>query len=272
MRLQRSNRELWAALLIVVLITTGYLTAARGGPLRASSLLGHSLGIVGFVLMLATETLYSLRKRSRGFGWGRMSTWLSAHIITGIVGPYMVLLHSAWKYNGLAGLVMLLTLVVVLSGFLGRYIYTAVPRTANGAEVEAAELKAMIADAEAELQQWVQARPQAVRPLTERLATLYAEPTSDLAAVLGRALLRWSYRRQWARETRRLDKVERAQAAQLQSLFDRRRRLRRQQRSIAAARRMLSLWHTVHVPLGVVLFVTAFVHVAAVLYFVNLGR
>ena len=38
------------------------------------------------------------------------------------------------EFRGLAGAVSLLTAVVVLSGLVGRYIYTVVPRSIEGAE------------------------------------------------------------------------------------------------------------------------------------------
>jgi hypothetical protein len=38
------------------------------------------------------------------------------------------------------------------------------------------------------------------------------------------------------------------------------------------ARRLLATWHTVHIPLGMVLFVTAFVHAGAALYYATLLR
>lgn len=58
-------------------------------------------------------------------------------LLAGLVGPYMVLLHSSWKFNGLAGIVMLMAGIVVISGFIGRYIYTAIPRNVDGLEMEA---------------------------------------------------------------------------------------------------------------------------------------
>jgi hypothetical protein len=142
-----SARELWWALAIIVAISALYLLLVRvlGANSASSSLLGHGIGVVGFVLMLMTETLYSLRKRSRLARWGRTASWLRFHIVTGLVGPYMVLLHAAWRYNGLAGLVMLMTVVVVVSGFIGRYIYTRVPRNADGLMLEAGELQARLA-------------------------------------------------------------------------------------------------------------------------------
>ena len=127
--------ELIFSLIAIVAITGGYVYLAREEAPQPSGLLGHGLGIVGFLMMLSTETLYSLRKRLPRFTTWQMSTWLQIHIFTGIVGSYLVVLHSAWKFNGLAGVVTFLTVVIVVSGFVGRYIYTAVPRTLDGAEL-----------------------------------------------------------------------------------------------------------------------------------------
>ena len=133
-----NNRGLLLALLAVIVITGIYaLVSSQTQAIPpAGSLFGHLIGVTGFILMLMTESLYTLRKRSRLARWGRMSEWLQFHIFTGIVGPYMVLLHTSWKFNGLAGTSLALTLIVVLSGFVGRYIYTRIPRTVDSVELE----------------------------------------------------------------------------------------------------------------------------------------
>jgi hypothetical protein len=177
----RGNRELWLAFLAMILITAvyGFVVMLTNETPPASELFGHGLGIVGFIFMLITETLYSLRKRSRSVKWGRMSIWLQFHIFTGLVGPYMVLLHTSWKFNGLAGASTLLTIIIVISGFIGRYIFTRIPRTVDGLEIE---------------------------------GTLSQE-------------------------------------------------------ALKHTRRLMALWHTVHIPIGIALFISAFVHVGAALYY-----
>ena len=136
------SRELLAALLAIVVITVLYGAYVQVSTVPAASgILGHSLGVVGFTMMLLTETLYSLRKRAMRRPRGSMRAWLRVHIFTGIVGSYLVVLHSAWSFNGLAGWLTIMTLIVVGSGFIGRYIYTAVPRTADGVVIEAQELQ-----------------------------------------------------------------------------------------------------------------------------------
>lgn len=182
----RGGRELWMAFLAGILITGLYAAVVlftRNIP-AAGEFFGHTLGIFGFILMLMTEVLYSLRKRSRSARWGRMSSWLQFHIFTGLVGPFMVLLHTSWKFNGLAGATTLLTVVIVVSGFVGRYIYTRIPRTLDGLEIE---------------------------------------------GTLSEAALR-------------------------------------------QARRLMALWHTIHIPIGVALFLSAFVHIGAALYYATFLR
>ena len=126
----RRAPELWYALASIAMVTLAYVGVylLESGLPAASSLVGHGIGVAGFVLMLMTATLYSLRKLRTEARLGSMAAWLKFHMVTGLVGPYMVFLHTAMRFGGLAGLAMLLTVVVVVSGLVGRYLYTAVPR------------------------------------------------------------------------------------------------------------------------------------------------
>jgi hypothetical protein len=185
--MRRKGREIWLSLLAIILITAIYATVVlltKSIP-AASGLFGHLLGVLGFVLMLLTEILYSLRKRSRRAIWGSMFEWLQFHIFTGLIGPFMVLLHTSWKFNGLAGITTLLTIIIVASGFVGRYIYTMIPRTVDGAELETA-------------------------------------------------------------------------GGQIQGAV------------LARARRMMAIWHAVHIPIGMALFTAAFIHIGGALYYATL--
>jgi hypothetical protein len=217
--------ELVVAAALIAVTTVAYATyvSASGVP-PAGDLVGHLIGIVGFTLMLLTETLYSLRKRALGRARGSMRAWLRAHIVMGIFGPYLVLLHSAWAFNGLAGVLTLMTAIVVFSGFIGRYIYTAVPRTNEGAVLEAQELNDQLAELRLE---------EAANPGTA---------TDDAS-----------------RRARR-------------ALEGRVRTLERQISALRWQRRALATWHTIHIPLGMTMFVFAFAHIAAALYYGTLMR
>lgn len=268
--MRQSNRELWLSFFAMLAITLIYLyvvitNAAIPG---ASELFGHSLGIIGFILMLAAETLYTLRKRSRSARWGRMSNWLQFHIFTGLVGPYMVLLHTSWKFNGLAGMVTLLTVIIVASGFMGRYIYTSVPRNVDGIEIEATELEQQIRSIDGELQTWLASKPELFRNLSKRLSP--APVGSGNRLVFGRAFEEWEARLKWWSISSRMDRNARAQAKQLNELLKRERILRRQLASTVLTRRLLGLWHAIHIPVGMALFTAAIIHIIAAIYYATL--
>lgn len=267
--MRRQTYELWWALLAILIITAIYALVTIGlqEVPRSSELFGHSLGIIGFIFMLMTETLYSIRKRSRRAQWGKMSTWLQFHIFTGLVGSYMVLLHTAWKLNGLAGAVALLTVIIVISGFIGRYIFTAIPRDINGAAVTAAELEAGIAQTEAKLQAWFAAQPSLKKTVPADLLRAPQNANSLWRVVLGRLFYNWRYRYQWWQFKQQLDPAMRAQATELEDMIRQRRSLQRQIASLAMVRQTLGLWHAIHVPIGMALFSSAFIHIGGALYF-----
>ncbi len=272
--MKQTSRELTLALITIIAITMLYLFAAYalGGIPAARSFFGHSLGILGFLLMLMTETLYSRRKRSRSARWGKMSQWLQFHIFTGLVGPYLVFLHTSFEFNGLAGIVMLLTALIVLSGFIGRYIYTAVPRTVDGAALESADIEQEITRTEAEINLWLETRPETgilLRPLIQAAG---AAPRGAASLIFFRTPQAWAARLRWRAIRRQLDNAPLDQVRKLENILDRRRNLSRQVASLSMARQMLGLWHTIHVPIGVALFTTATIHIAAAIYYATLLR
>jgi hypothetical protein len=262
----RQNRELIAALLSVLLLTGAYVVAPSN-PMRPSSPLNHGIGILGFTLMIATETLYSWRKTRRSGRWGRTQNWLAAHIYTGIVGPYMVLLHTGYHFAGLAGLSFWLTVAVVCSGFVGRYLYTTIPRTPAGDELDRNQLQAAIHEADRQLRAWLAVHPAPLRSLGAAMEGMPVIGGSGLGRWLGRLGADRRYRQRWQQAVARLDAPLREPARQLRALLDRRRALQRQAVVVAPARRLLSIWHTAHVPLAIATFVAALLHVAAALYF-----
>ncbi len=265
-------RELWLALeaiLLVTLIYTG-VSLYNGVIPSASQLLGHTLGVVGILLMVFTEIGYSLRKRSRNVRWGRMSTWLQLHIFCGLVGPYLALLHTSWKFNGLAGVLTLLTVIIVISGFIGRYIYTAVPRTVEGAEVESGEINQQVAAIEQELAVYLQGQPEDAQKIAQALIAQSASPVGSSRLVFGRTWADGNLKRQWSRHKAQMSHLTRAQAQKLEDLLQRRYILRQQAASLDITRRLLATWHTIHIPIGMALFTVAVFHVIAAVYYATL--
>lgn len=100
--------------------------------LRPAGLLGQGFGFAGTFLMLLL-LLYTARKRSRKMArMGSTRKWLSFHIYCGIVGPLLIVLHSAFKVTGLVAVSFWAMVLVAASGFFGRYLYMQIPRTVLG--------------------------------------------------------------------------------------------------------------------------------------------
>jgi hypothetical protein len=219
--------------------------------------------------MLITETVYSVRKRAPWLQWlGSLRLWLSFHIFTGIVGPFLVLLHSAFSVGGVAGLALGLAWIVVMSGLFGRYVYTAVPRTRAGIEWSRDELAARVEELEKEMEAWLAHRPMAVETWT-RVAGPPLNPRHGLGVLL-RTFSDFWYSRRVHAMLRTLERVERTRFGELERLLRRRRRLERQMASLDWAHRWMSLWRLAHLPLGAALFTSALVHMIGVLYYKGL--
>jgi hypothetical protein len=260
--MRRPPWELILAFLVVLVVTVWYLWRMRRGVPTPGGFVGHSLGVVGFLLMLSTETLYSIRKRTTRFPFGPTRVWLQIHVFTGIVGPFLVILHTGGRFQGLAGVLTLVTVLIVVSGFVGRYIYTAIPRALDGVELAAQELEQRIHEADARV-----AKVADLGTLgADALMTATALPTG-WRLVFGRHYYRWQSRRRIREAVRKFGNTGQAHSAHLEQLLDERNRLQMQIDSLAVARRLLALWHVVHVPLGGVLFTLAFVHIVGALYY-----
>jgi hypothetical protein len=260
--------ELKLSLLACLAISAGYAVYAWVTTPSGGHPIGYALGIIGMLLMLSTETLYSLRKRVSWLRWaGPLRWWLSAHIFTGIVGPFLVLTHSAFRFQGVAGFTLALTGLVVASGFFGRYLYTAIPRTQAGVEATAAELEAEIELVRGVVRDLARQRSAAVQALVEAETRPRAGARGGWWMVLARSWDERRYRSQLSRRIRQLEKAERRRLNNIEHLLAQRRRLERQMQMLDSARRLFSWWHVGHVPLGLALFGSAAVHIVATFYF-----
>jgi hypothetical protein len=269
----RGRGDVFGALFTIVAITAVYAFVSYSEGIEtppSSGLFGHIVGVIGFILMLMTETLYSLRKRyRRAAEWGRMESWLKFHVFTGLVGPYMVLLHTAWNFNGLAGAVTLLMVIIVASGFVGRYIYTLAPRTAAEIELQGADVEHHLKDTEMMVQRYCVENWTLFNTLSSDLVGAPHVSANPWAPTGGRFFAECRFRWRWWLETRHLG---RGQLRDLRDLLDFRRQLYYQINSMLLARRMLAVWHAVHVPLSIALFIMAFAHIGAALYYVTLAK
>lgn len=263
----RSSLELWIGLLTALGLGIAYLLFELVAEPSPNGPVEHTMGIVGTALMLFTEVGYMARKRLRWLRVGSLSAWLSVHIVTGIVGPTLVLLHSTFKFHGLALLASALTVMVVASGFLGRYLYTAIPRSMAGLELSRDELESELANARARLMVLASRKPHYVQEALVRVQPRHSEAEASIWGVLLRVWDDWQYQRRVQMALRRIHRTERDMARQLVAMQRQVRQAERYLAMLSAARRLFSLWHVIHVPMGLTLFSSVFIHIVAVYYF-----
>lgn len=240
---------------------------------------GYWLGIAGATLMLLL-LLYPLRKRVKILrAAGPVKVWFQLHMLFGVVGPTLILFHANFRLSSAnATAATLAMLVVVASGLVGRYLYSRIHMGLHGRKAEAQDLFEDVVALEEALCEGTGSEERFIgelRALEELLPAPNAGAVASFKAML-------SLRARSGATTRRLS---RHAATLIAARAKREGWTRRQRREAAAAAgeqlrlfraaleksaalafytRIFGLWHHLHLPLFILLIVTAVLHVIAV--------
>jgi len=243
----------------------GYAEAHR--LLRPSGAAGHLLGIAGVALMLAMQ-LYTLRKRHPRARWpGSLSFWLEFHIFCGLLGPALITFHTSFRFNGIVSVAYWSMMLVMASGFVGRYLYVRIPKSIRGTEISVAEIE----ERTIELRETLAAL-ELPGELVLRIDAFEAReafrsgglPTWS-GLLFGEAALRVRLRS--LRSAVRRAAIERAVLDETLHLVAERAFLRRRIAYLKRTKQLFDLWHVLHKPLAYLMLVIVALHVATALYF-----
>lgn len=242
--------------------TRGYDPAHK--LLRPAGRAGEGFGIAGLLVMCMT-IVYAVRKKSRGLSKiGTTKTWLEIHIFCGLVGPVLVTLHTALKFNGVVSIAYWSMVLVVLSGFVGRYLYVRIPKSLRGTEISLDELDARAIELKALL-----ASEGLPTSLLRRIEE-FEQGSRSFGFVLGDFRLKRGLTRLHGELATAGVSAGRLQAAD--SLIRERATLLRRMSTLDVSKRLFHLWHVFHRPFVYVMFAIAAVHVGVALYFGYAGR
>ena len=102
-------------------------------PRFAGSGAGAAFGIAGAVLMLVPLAYPAVKRipflSARITPHVSLQTWMTLHVYAGILGPLLGVIHTGHKYDSPLGVALTaVMLLVVVSGFIGRYLLTYVNR------------------------------------------------------------------------------------------------------------------------------------------------
>ncbi len=108
-------------------LAEAFLSIGKPSPF-AHTRQGHLMGWMGMGITLLVF-VYPIKKRmSRDRRWPR--GWFRVHMVAGVMGPLVILLHSGAHFHALVPLLALAAMaVVVISGIVGQGIHYLVLRT-----------------------------------------------------------------------------------------------------------------------------------------------
>lgn len=118
-----------AVVVVAAWLAEAFLSIGKPSPF-AHTRQGHLMGWVGMGITLLVF-VYPIKKRvSRDRRWPR--DWFRVHMVAGVMGPFVILLHSGAHFHALVPLLALAAMaVVVISGIVGQGVHYLVLRTLN---------------------------------------------------------------------------------------------------------------------------------------------
>lgn len=263
----------------VFALIVGSIVVARLGLYTAGSTLGYNLGLAGGVAMLLLF-LYPLRKRWRAFAsFGRTRVWFALHMVLGIAGPLLIVLHSTLRFGSLNATVAFGCMALVAtSGLVGRFLYARIHHGLYGRRASLAEFRTQAGEDAAAVHAKL-----AFAPAVEARLAAFADRAQ--AAERGGLKFPWRFftlgihafvervrcNRELGAELTRLAAAKGWPEEKLVQRIASRRRLAAEylKLSLRVAQfhvfeRLFSWWHVLHVPLVYMLVFSAIAHVVAV--------
>ncbi len=117
--------------------------------LRPDRSLGLWFGLCAAAAIVANLAYLLRRQQWLGVRFGQLSTWMGAHVATGVIALLLAILHGAMAPKPTAGGYAFWALVVLLAtGAIGRWFYAWLPRHANGREMALDAVRADLAAAQ----------------------------------------------------------------------------------------------------------------------------
>ena len=236
--------------------------------LSSSALVGHGYGILGTAMILLGVVFYSMRKRIPVMSrLGELKHWLQVHILLCTLGPYLVLLHTTFRFGGLVAISFWSMVLVVGSGVFGRYVYVKIPKTIHGHFLSLDALEARREEAAAA----IQGRFGLEDGLVHRLVREARPPRPKNPGHALVLAMRWDLGHR--RAERKLGIVlggmgESPHARKELAGFLREEGRRELQIALLHPfQRLFRYWHVFHLPLAIVMFLILAVHVALAVLF-----
>jgi len=141
-RAWRLSRAQWMAMLVGLAVGGGlawlYRLYLQSSDVAPDSATGYGFAIAGTLVLLLVGGSYAARKRFGRRRPGRLHALLAWHMVGGLIGLALILMHAAGNFNPRTGTYALYGLIgVVVSGVMGRALDRLCPHLAAHAALQA---------------------------------------------------------------------------------------------------------------------------------------
>ena len=275
---RKSRAGFYGYTLLVASLAAGWLL--RGELLvNPAEGLGYWLGIIGGSLMLLLLLYPAGKKATLLRKYGLVKHWFRVHMIFGLVGPALILYHCNFSVGAMNSRVALYSMLgVAISGIIGRYFYARIHRGLYGKRAGMEELRNEISGALENNRGLAAILPNFINELHSVSAELIGDQFTRSISL--RQAIAWTVKHYVVRmrlhllirrelraramlsetlqaNTKNIRKTANAYAAKQVAMM-------RQIAQLSLYERLFSLWHIFHMPLFILLVLSALVHVLAV--------
>ena len=276
--LRKSRTGFYSYTLLVAALIAGWLL--RGEQLiNPEEGLGYWLGIIGGCMMLLLLLYPSGKKSTLLRKYGLLKHWFRIHMVFGLVGPALILFHCNFSIGAMNSRVALYSMLgVAISGIIGRYFYARIHRGLYGKRASMEELRKEISGSLENNRGLAAILPNFIKELHSVSAELLGDQFTRSISL--RQALAWTVKHYVVRlrlyvlirreltvrgilsktvqaNTNNIEKTANAYAAKQVAAM-------RQIAQLSFYERLFSLWHIFHMPLFLLLVLSALVHVLAV--------
>ncbi len=226
---------------------------------KPSGTFGHGMGIIGTLMILFGVSIYIARKRYNFMSkFLRLKYLLEFHIFLCILGPILILFHTAFKFGGIVSVALWSMLAEVASGVIGRFIYIQIPRTIEGRELSLNEVKGMkqkITDTLIEKAGEDEELMQIIRSIAG------SKDQNDTESNVDKSALRK------AKRILKKKNIEKAERAAIIKMINDEITLSKRIKRLLTMQKLFKYWHVAHLPFALIMLIILVIHVAVTLAF-----
>jgi hypothetical protein len=191
---------------------------------------------------------------------------LDIHIYFGVIGPLFIVLHTSFKVQGLVAVSFWSMVLVALSGYFGRYLYSHIPRNIQGNELSLHEIEQELTELRERLVARFRIDDTDSRKLQNLLELSAPDEKSGAFASLITLwigdLMKPMVKRNMRRRVRQMLPLPHHQLQEFVNLLFEHALLSRRIAVLGQVQRVFHYWHVVHKPFAIIMYMVMGIHIA----------